>query len=113
MSIDGHEQREANRIDREIQGHRDLELAEQIADEALELQALTRPELNVAAQIDKLGGSALAIKQQRDELVAVLKDIAMGAEIMLQPIMGATGDFERFAKEVRRVARAGLQQAAL
>ena len=113
MSADGPEQREAEQLEREIQGCDDIDLAEQLADEARDVEALTRPEINLSKQIDKFGASALAIKQQRDMLADTLRDLAVGAEIMLQPIMGATGAFEKFAMEVQRVARAGLKEAGL
>lgn len=111
MSADGPEAREAAQLDRELQGCDDLQLAEQLADEARDVEALTAPELNVAKQIDKLGASALAIKQQRDDLAAVLRDIAMGADMMLQPAMQLTGAIRGYVMEVKRVARAGLHEA--
>jgi hypothetical protein len=42
----------------------------------------------------------------RDELLAVLRDIAMGADMMLQ-VPGNTA-FDRYAREVKRVAQAGI-----
>lgn len=113
MNADGPEQRQAERLEREIQGGDNLEIAEQLADETRDVDALKPAETTIAAQIDRLGASAITIKMQRDSLADTLRDLAMGAEIMLQPIMGATGAFEKFAREVQRVARAGLKEAGL
>lgn len=47
-----------------------------------------------------------------DELRAVLRDIAMGAEMMLQPGV-ATGAFAGYAREVKRVAETALANAEI
>jgi hypothetical protein len=108
---DGREQREAEQLEREIQGGSDLEIATQLADEARDVPALSVSEIDLAKQIAGLGASALVIKMQRDALADTLRDIAIGAEMMLEPVMGATGAFKRFAEEIKRVARAGLKEA--
>lgn len=41
------------------------------------------------------------------ELRAVLRDIAMGAEMMLQPACNVTGAMRGYVQEVKRVATAG------
>lgn len=58
--------------------------------------------------------SAAALPFQTDaeriaELKAVLRDIAMGADMMLQPFMCTTGSFKRYAEEVKRVATYGAR----
>lgn len=111
MIADGPEQREAEQIEREIQGGSDLEIAAEFDRESRDTEALTLPEINIAAQIEKLGASALVIKMQRDALADTLRDIAIGAEMMLEPVMGASGAFKKFAEEVKRVAQAGLREA--
>jgi hypothetical protein len=113
MTIDGLDQREATDLDRELLGMSRSELADRIAAEARDVESLKPSELTLARDINHLGTTALAIKAQRDLLADTLRDLAMGAEIMLEPVMGATGTFKQFAEEVRRVAKAGLKEAAL
>ena len=110
MNADGPEQREANQIERQIQAGHDLDLGELLADEARDLEALTRPEINLAAQIDRLGATAITIKMQRDSLADTLRDIARGAQMLIDS--GAwSGAALHYIQEVNRVARAGLKEA--
>lgn len=62
-------------------------------------------EIDLDASIVRLKDTALRIKAERDELRAVVQDLALGADMMLQV---ATGSFASYAKEVRKVARAAL-----
>jgi hypothetical protein len=64
-------------------------------------------EIDLAAQIDKLTTTALAIKAQNDELRALLADIALGADMMLEPALGLKGAMLGYVREVKRVASAG------
>lgn len=66
-------------------------------------------ENTVHQQITKLAETALTIRAQRDEARAVLRDIAMGAEMMLEPALQLSGSMRRYVEEVKRVALAGLQ----
>lgn len=114
MSTDGPEQREAERLEREIQGGSDIEVAEQLADETRDVAALSAPEINIAAQIDRLGASAITIRMQRDSLADILRDIAMGAEMMLQQPEGFwPSSIRHYFEELKRVARAGLKEAGV
>lgn len=111
MNVDGPEQRLAQEIEREVHGADELELAEQIADEERNVKTLTAAEVDVGAAIDKVGATALVIKMQRDSLADTLRDIALGAQMMLEPSMHITGTFERYVREVLRVAREGIKEA--
>lgn len=62
----------------------------------------------VHQQITKLAETAEVIKAQRDEAYAVLRDILMGAEMMLHPACGLKGSMLGYVREVKRVAQAGL-----
>jgi hypothetical protein len=58
--------------------------------------------------------SAIRIKAERDTLATALRDIAFGAEMMLQPPLGVAGTaLTGYAKEVKRVALAALQECQL
>lgn len=65
-------------------------------------------ETQVHQQITKLAETAQTIKAQRDEAYAVLRDIVMGAEMMLHPAVQISGSMRRYVEEVKRVAQAGL-----
>lgn len=68
--------------------------------------------VDVSKAIDNLGNTAKRIKAERDELVDVLRDIRMGADMMLQPALNLTGSFLGYVKEVRRVADEALKAVA-
>lgn len=68
--------------------------------------------VDVSKAIDKLGDTARRIKAERDELVDVLRDIRMGADMMLQPVLGLHGAMLGYVKEVRRVADEALKRVA-
>lgn len=99
---DGPEAREAERLEAAPYSHND---DANRADEA--------PEFVLDATATGLVTSAVKLQLQRDALADTLRDLALGATMMLEPVMGATGAFEKFAKEVQRVARAGLKGALL
>lgn len=63
----------------------------------------------VHQQITKLAETAGRIKEQRDEAYAVLRDIILGADMMLEPALQLSGTMRRYVEEVKRVALAGLQ----
>ena len=65
-------------------------------------------EIEVHRQITKLAETAQQIKEQRDEAYAVLRDIALGADMMLHPACGLKGAMLSYVKEVKRIAEAGL-----
>jgi hypothetical protein len=64
--------------------------------------------LDVGASIDLLGATALRIRDERDELKEILRDLVHGADLMLQPSMQLTGSFLAYVREVRRVAKSGV-----
>lgn len=90
-----------------------LAVAEQMAEETRDIKALTVPEINLAKQIDTFGATALVIKMQRDTLADALRDIRMGADMMLQPACNLTGSIRGYVLEVKRVATEGLKEAQL
>jgi hypothetical protein len=47
------------------------------------------------------------------ELEATLRDIVLGADMMLQPALMLRGAMKGYVEEVRRVARAGLYGAGV
>jgi hypothetical protein len=67
-----------------------------------------RAALDLASQIEEFGKTALCIKAERDALAAALRDIVLGAEIMLQSSIG--GALASYAMEVQRVAYAALHE---
>jgi|SRR5579859_555949 len=116
MSPDGHEQRIAESEERAREDMDRLDLAELLADESRDVPPLSEAELTGSSAVltpteRGLVSSAVVLQMQRDALRDVLMDLAFGAEMMLEPVMGATGTFKRYAEEVLRVARAGLKQA--
>lgn len=90
-----------------------LDLAEQLADESRDNPPLTESEYTLSATETGLITSATKLLLQRDHLRDTLRDIALGAQMMLEPALKADGTFKRYAEEVLRVARAGLKEAAL
>lgn len=80
MSTDGPEQREAERLEREV-----------------------------TAQIDQLGATALKIRDQRDVAVGALRDIHFGAQMLVDSGVWS-GAALGYIKEVKRVALAALQE---
>lgn len=68
--------------------------------------------VDVSKAIDNLGNTAKRIKAERDDLVDVLRDIRMGADMMLQPVLGLHGAMLGYVKEVRRVADEALKRVA-
>lgn len=72
-------------------------------------------ERNTAAQrqfsndIDKLGATALMIRDQRDVAVGALRDLHFGARMLLDSGVW-TGAALSYIKEVKRVALAALQE---
>jgi len=65
------------------------------------------------ATTKNLATTAAKLLIQRDVLAAALKDIAMGAVLMYQPPFPQDSAFSSYAREVRRVALAGLSEAGL
>jgi len=65
--------------------------------------------LEVTAQIDKLGATALLIRDQRDIAVAALRDIHFGAQMQLDSGVW-TGAALGLIKEFKRVALAALKE---
>jgi len=64
----------------------------------------------LAAQLDQLHASVLRIKAERDAYRDALLDIALGAEMMLQPNLYSMPNWvERYITEVRRVAREAVK----
>ena len=59
-------------------------------------------------QVTQIAEKVDIIKAQRDEAYAVLRDIILGADMMLEPALQLSGTMRRYVEEVRRVARAGL-----
>lgn len=102
-----------DRLEGEIQGGSNLEIAEQMAEETRDTQGLAAAEINLAKQIDTFGATAIAIKMQRDTLADALRDIRMGADMMLQPACNLTGSIRGYVLEVKRVATEGLKEAQL
>lgn len=47
-----------------------------------------------------LGEWAAHVKELEDRLI----DLRLGAEMMLEPALNATGTFKRYAEEVKRIA---------
>lgn len=66
-------------------------------------------ETQVHQQITKLAETAQTIKAQRDEAYAVLRDLVLGAEMMLNPALQISGSMRRYVEEVKRGAAGGLQ----
>lgn len=64
---------------------------------------------SLSDQIDDFTASAMRIKAERDEFEAALRDIRMGADMMLQPALGLRGAMLGYVKEVRRVADESLK----
>lgn len=84
---DGMEQREAEREERHDAAMEEADVREQLADE---VRAITvTPAERIA------------------ELKALLRDIAVGADMMLQPALGLRGSMLGYVREVKRVASAG------
>jgi hypothetical protein len=82
------------------------DIREILADEshaALDLHCI-----DLKADLEQFGQTALRIKRERDELAATLKDLVFGAELMLEPSMQLTGAFRAYVLEVKRVAEAVL-----
>lgn len=71
---------------------------------------MSAAEINVAAKIDTLATTALAIKRQRDELAAAMRDLIEGADLCIPYFSGAA---QRYMQEVKRVASAALREAGL
>lgn len=74
------------------------------------MSATVPVEITVAAQISKLGTTAIAIKQQRDDLAAALRDLVLGADMCIPYFEGAA---QGYMREVKRVASAALAEAGL
>lgn len=90
-----------------------LDLAEQLADEQRDNPPLTEAEYRIDATTKGIVHSAVVLQMQRDALADTLRDISLGAQMMLEPAMQISGTFEQFAREVLRVSRAGLKEAQL
>lgn len=73
------------------------------------MNAAVFPHVDVDGAMDKLKSTALRIKAERDEFEAALRDIRMGADMMLQPALGLRGAMLGYVKEVRRVADEALK----
>ena len=68
--------------------------------------ALTR---NVTESIDKLGATALRIRNQRDAAVGALRDIHFGAQMQIDSGLWS-GAALGYIKEVKRVSAAALAE---
>ena len=66
------------------------------------------PVIDLDGEFSKLAQTALRIKRERDEMEAALRDIVLGAEMMLQPALNLQGAFLSYVREVKRVAEAPL-----
>lgn len=106
-AADGPEAREAARAESYERDLEDADVRELLADESH--SALDIHSINLAADIQKFGQTALRIKRERDELAATLQDLVFGADLMLEPSMQLTGAFRAYVLEVRRVAQAVLE----
>lgn len=53
----------------------------------------------------------MSAERERDALYEALRDIAFGASLMLQPPCDVNTLLSRYAKEVERIAQAGLLEA--
>lgn len=84
---DGQEERTAEADERHDVAERDIEVSELLADEAR--------------------SAAFTDGERIQELKALLRNIELGAEGMLQPALGLRGSLLGYVTEVRRVARAG------
>jgi hypothetical protein len=75
-----------------------------------EMQSEITRQLN--ADIDKLGATALRIRDERDDMAAALNQIRLGCQIMLDG--GAlAGPLLAFVKNIKRVADAGLRERSV
>jgi hypothetical protein len=75
-----------------------------------EMQSEITRQLN--ADIDKLGATALRIRDERDAMAGALRDIAFGAQMLLDA-GGWTGAALAYIKEVKRVALNGLREGSV
>ncbi len=101
MSADGVEERE---FDRDEAYERDIDNADintMLADEA-------RDDLEATVIAPIIPPIIVRTDDERiTELKALLADIALGADMMLEPALGLRGAMLGYVREVRRVARAG------
>lgn len=58
--------------------------------------------------IASLSKTALVIREQRDDLKAVLRDIILGCNLMLEPPLLVEGAMRKFIEEIKRIATAGV-----
>lgn len=75
-----------------------------------ERHAAAKVDLNT--QIDKLGATALRIRDERDAMAGALRDLAFGAQIMLDSGVWS-GAALAYIKQVKRVAQAGLCEGSV
>ena len=64
---------------------------------------------SLSTLIDDFTATAMRIKAERDEFEAALKDLRLGADMMLEPALGLRGAMLGYVKEVRRVADEALK----
>lgn len=78
------------------------------------MNAAVFPHVDVEGAIEKLGATAKRIKAERDEFEAVLRDLRLGAMMMLEPkFLGMPSWVEGYIKEVHRLADEALKAHAL
>jgi hypothetical protein len=83
--------------------------------EAVEFDELDRipssmrgPIAEMHQSIASLSRTALVIREQRDDLKAVLRDIILGCNLMLEPPLLVEGAMRKFIEEIKRIATAGV-----
>jgi hypothetical protein len=107
------EQREADRLEADTYDH---DVAADRADNsdtgtlAEWIERDARATKQLATTLDQLTAAAIAVKMQRDSLADTLRDLAMGATILMDSGVWS-GAALSYIQEVRRVAEAGLREA--
>lgn len=77
--------------------------------EALNLPSDLKPAfVGLNASIDDLIEKGTRLKRQRDEMLAILRDLVHGADMVIPYFNGAA---QGYMKEVKRVAQAGVEVA--
>lgn len=69
--------------------------------------------IDLAPSLDKLLDTAKRIKAERDEFEAALREIRLGADMMLEPALELRGAMRGYVKQVRDVADEALKFDAL
>jgi hypothetical protein len=80
------------------------------SDDLDERQSQLTRELN--ARLDKLDATALRIRDERDQMAGALRDLAFGAQMLLDSGKWS-GAALSYIKEVKRVAEAGLREGSV